>query len=301
MLKLGNKRVLRNGVAALVGALLLHCVASAQSGGRVMLQEHRRSELDLQVAGELAGVSEGATRFISREELLKLPQVTYRVSDDANFKARVEISGVLLEELSKAIASPGAGEMVVAICVDQYRGNYPPDYVRAHHPVLVLKINGKPPAAWPKDAAGRAPYLGPYLISHAKFTPSFNILAHADEPQIPWGVVKLEFRNEQKVFAAIAPEGPNAGNASVQAGFQIARQNCFRCHNMGGEGGKKSGRPWLVLAAWATTNPEHFTSYVRNPKANNPNTQMAASPQYDDETMKTLVEYFKTFIAREKR
>lgn len=267
---------------------------------RVVLQEHRGSELDLAVAGELPGVPRGATRYISREELLKLPQVTYAVSDDPNFNGTVEVSGVLLEELSSAIGTSTPADFVVAVCADQYHGNFPQSYIREHHPVLVLKIDERPPKGWPKNSEATGAYMGPYLISHAKFTPSFKIFAHEDEAQIPWAVERLEFREEAKTDAAIAPRGARAGDANVQAGFRIARQNCFRCHNMGEEGGRKSGRPWTVLAAWAAAGPEHFTSYVRNPKANNPNTQMAASPQYDEETMKALVDYFSTFIAAEK-
>ena len=266
----------------------------------VALREHRTSEFDLEVAGELPGLPRGGTRYISRDELLKLPQATYTVSDDPNFKGAVEISGVLLEELNRALGALSTADLVVAVCGDQYHGYFPRDYIREHHPVLVLNINGQPPAGWPKDAGGHRAYLGPYLISHARFTPSFGIFAHQDEAQIPWAVVRLELRDQRKTFAGIAPRGPQADDANVKAGFQIARQNCFRCHNMGEEGGRKSGRPWLVLAAWAAAGPEHFTSYVRNPQANNPNTQMAASPQYDDATMKALIDYFKTFVVAEK-
>jgi len=267
---------------------------------RVVLQEHRGSELDLAVAGELPGIPRGATRYVSREELLKLPQVTYAVSDDPNFQGTVRVSAVLLEELSEALGAPPAADFVVAVCADQYHGNFPRSYIREHHPVLVLKIDGQPPKGWPKNTEATGAYMGPYLISHAKFTPSFKIFAHEDEAQIPWGVERLEFRDERKTLAAISPRGPHADDANVQSGFRIAQQNCFRCHNMGEEGGRKSGRPWLVLAAWAAAGPEHFTSYVRNPQANNPNTQMAASPQYDDATMKALIDYFSTFIAAEK-
>lgn len=267
---------------------------------RVVLQERRGSELDLAVAGELPGVPRGATRYVSREELLKLPQVTYAVSDDPNFKGTVQVSGVLLEELARVLGASPTTDFVVAVCVDQYHGNFPSEYVREHHPVLVLSINGQPPAKWPKNAEAVGAYMGPYLISHAKFAPSFKIFAHEDEAQIPWGVVRLEFRDERKTYATIAPRGPHAGDTNVQTGLKMAKQNCFRCHNMGEEGGRKSGRPWLVLAAWAAAGPEHFASYVRNPQANNPSTQMVASPQYDDATMKALIDYFSTFIAAEK-
>jgi mono/diheme cytochrome c family protein len=240
-------------------------------------------------------------RYISREELLKLPRVTYTVGDDANFAGSVEISGVLLGELMKALGVPQAGTMVLAICVDQYRAHYPQEYVRAHQPVLALTVNGLPPAKWPTNAEVHGGSMGPFLISHAKFTPSFKVFNHEDQPQIPWGVVRLEFREEKAVLAAIAPRGPHADDAAVKAGNVIARQNCFRCHDAGGEGGKKSGRTWQVLAVWAEASPQRFAAYVRNPQAVNPKSQMAGSPQYDDATMQALIDYFKTFLAQGKR
>src|SRR5262249_22924531 len=156
-------------------------------------------------------------RYLTRRDLLALPQVTYTVSDDANLTAPAEISGVLLEDLTKRVAaSPNSG-MVIAICNDRYRGNYPREYIAAHHPVLVLTINGEPRERWRKDPEGHD--MGPYLISHARFTPSFKILSHSDEPQIPWGVIRLEFRAERDVLGSIAPRSPRAEEADVQAGY----------------------------------------------------------------------------------
>src|SRR5208337_1011903 len=100
-------------------------------------------------------------------------------------------------------------------------------YVSAHHPILVLKINAKDPAGWPKDSEDHGQDMGPYLVSHAKFAPSFKILSHRDEPQIPWGVVRIDFLDEAKTFGAIAPRGPAAQSRAVQDGFLIAQQNCF--------------------------------------------------------------------------
>ncbi len=252
------------------------------------------------MGGDLAGLPSGETRYITREALLALPQVTYTVSDDANFTGPTQISGASLEELGKRLAAAPDSALIVAVSSDKYHANYPRPYVAAHHPVLVLTINGQPPSSWPKDSEGRGLDIGPYLISHPKFTPSFKILSHADEPQIPWGVVRLEFRDEKIVFGAIAPRGPRATEPAVLAGYRIAQQNCFRCHNMGPEGGQKAGRPWLVLSTWATASPEYFVAYVRNPKAKNPHAQMPGNPAYDDATLSALSAYFQTFSAKEK-
>ena len=273
----------------------------AAEASSIETREHRQSELDLEIGGDLPGFPAGTVRYISREELLKLPQVEYAVDDDANFAGKVEITGVLLADLMKALGVAPADKMIVAICVDQYHAHYPEEYLPAHQPVLALKINGLPPGSWPTNAVVRSAAMGPFLISHAKFTPRFKILAHEDEPQIPWGVVRLEFRKEATVLAAIAARGAHADEAGVKNGYVVAQQNCFRCHDNNGEGGKKSGRPWPVLAAWAEASPARFAAYVRNPQAVNAKSQMAPSPQYDEATMRALIEYFKTFLPESKR
>jgi mono/diheme cytochrome c family protein len=259
------------------------------------LHAERSSPLDLEVSGEeLREVGQAApNHYLTRDDLLTLPQITYTVTDDTNFTGPTEISGVLLEDLARALAPDS--DLIVAVCSDEYHANYPHSYIAAHHPLLVLKINGQPPAGWPKDSETHRDGMGPYLISHAKFSPAFKIFSHADYPQIPWGVVHLEFRSEKTVFAAIAPRGPQAADAAMQAGYRIAQQNCFRCHNSGPEGGMKSGHPWLVLSAWAAASPQYFTDYVRHPQSRNPNAQMPGNPSYDDATIAALIAYFKTF------
>ncbi|MGA3102879.1 MAG: c-type cytochrome [Terriglobales bacterium] len=269
--------------------------SSPTSLPRLVLHPSRSSTSDLELGGELAGLPPGSNRYISRDQLLAFPQVSYTVTDDANFKAPVQISGVSLEELILHLAAAPASAIVVAICDDQYRANYPRAYVAAHRPVLVLTINGQPPSGWPKDAEGHGQDLGPFLISHPTFTPSFKIFAHADEAQIPWGVVRLELRSEKRVLDSIAPRGAHSADKLVQDGYRIAQQNCFRCHNSGKEGGTKAGHPWLVLSAWATASPEYFAAYIRHPQSRNPNAQMPGNPGYDDATIAALVAYFRAF------
>lgn len=281
----------------LVAILPAQIAASGQAPGPATLTLHatRTSPLDLEVGGELAGSPLSSTRYITRDDLLALPQTTFVVKNDANFTGPTEVSGVLLEELIRKLGAVPKSDMVVAICDDQYRANYPQAYIAAHQPLLVLRVNGQPPAAWPKDAEGHGQFMGPYMISHRKFLPSFKASAYGDEAQIPWGVVRLEFRDESAVFEAITPRGPGAGDEAVQHGYWIARQNCFRCHNNGNEGGTKAGRPWLVLSAWATASPDYFAAYVRNPQAKNGHAQMPGNPEYNDKIIAALTAYFQTF------
>lgn len=256
----------------------------------------RKSPLDLEVTGDLKGLVPGATRYIRREDLLALPQTGFTAVQDEMFKGPTPVSGVPFDELIRALGREPGFDLVIAVASDGYRSNFPAEYVAAHHPLLVLEINGKAPAEWPKDADHDV-YMGPYIVSYDNFVPSFKVFAHADEEQIPWGVIRLEFRDQKSVLGAIEPQGPHAKDATVQAGYRIAQQNCFRCHNSGSEGGQKSQRPWLVLSAWATASPDFFTRYVRDPKSKNPASQMPANPGYDDSTMRALIAYFRTFIS----
>jgi cytochrome c2 len=250
-----------------------------------LLHPSRQAPTDLQI---------GESQFISYQDLLRLPQVNFTTSEDSNFVPPAHVTGVPLEKLERALGSDA--DMIVAICADGYRANYPAAYLSAHHPVLVLTVNGKAQPGWPKIHEGRAD-LGPYVIANPSFTPSFKVLSHDDEAQIPFQVVRLDFRSEREVFGAIAPHGSYAADSPVMQGYRIAQQNCYRCHNMGAEGGRMASIPWAVVGAFAKGNPDFFARYVRNPQAVNPASRMAPSPAYDDATVAALRAYFSTFAA----
>jgi cytochrome c2/rhodanese-related sulfurtransferase len=269
-----------------VAALMVVCVwlLAAQTRSP-LLHPSRQAPTDLQV---------GESQFIPYQDLLRLPQVKFTTSEDSNFVPPAHVSGVPLDELKHSLA-PDA-DMVVAICADGYRSNYPAAYLSAHHPVLVLTVNGEAQQGWPKIHEGSGE-LGPYVIANPAFRSSFKVLSHTDEAQIPFQVVRLDFRSEREVFGPIAPKGSYAPDSPVMQGYKIAQQNCYRCHNMGAEGGHMASIPWGVVGTFAKGNPDFFAKYVRNPRAVNPSSRMAASPGYDDETIAALRAYFSTFAA----
>ena len=283
----------RSLVALLVLCGMTVCTAAFKTEHRLVLLTSRHAPSDLEVGGSLQKVPRGETRFVSYESLLSLPQESYLVTDDTNFGTRVQVSGVSLEKLPAWLGAESGASMVIAICDDKYAAHYPASYVAAHHPLLVLKVNGLPPDRWPLGV-DRLP-MGPYMVSHPSFKPSFRVLSHDDEQQVPWGVVRLDLRNEQSVYAPIEPPAAAAANPDVQQGYIIARQNCFRCHNRSGEGGQKSTLHWREVAHEALTNPARFNAYVRDPKQFNPQSQMGANPEYDDATLAALRKYFSTF------
>jgi len=260
---------------------------------RIPLHRTRLHRDDLEIGGDLAGVPAGQTRFVTYADLLALPQVSVHVSDDTNFVGSVRIDGVLLESLPSLLGAKPGSRLVTAICDDFYEAHYPRAYLDTHHPILVLKINGLDPAHWPLGA-DKVP-MGPFMISHAEFHSTFKVLSHTEEPQIPWGVQRLDFEREADVYRPILPIGREAASTTVQQGYAIARENCFRCHDRHGQGGTKAKRSWSVVARRAITDPQWFADYVRHPTKVNPASQMAASPQYDDATIAALIAYFKPF------
>lgn len=244
------------------------------------------------MGGNVAGAAAGSTRYVHYADLLRLPQETYTIRDDSNFKGKTEISGVALTTLAKTLGE--STDMIVAICYDHYRTNYPADYLAAHHPLLVLRVNGKEQDQWPTADNGGS--MGPYLISHPVFKPSFKVLSHEDEPQIPYGVTRIEFRKEDDVFGPIRPPGTWPADSPVGQGYTIARQDCFRCHNMGAEGGTMAHRSWIQLAWTANSDPTRFRYTIRDPAFVRPGAKMPPHKDYDDATLDALTAYFRTFV-----
>lgn len=264
---------------------------SGPAAGRLVLREVRISPKDLQLSGDLLGTSDSTDRYVTYSELLNLPQVTVTVTDDPNFAGATEIQGVYLDDLLRVLGITKANTLIAAICDDGYEGHYPVEYRAAHHPILVLEVNGKEPALTKRT--GSEGSYGPYLISHPSFNPRYNILSHPEEAQIPNGVLELRFVKQDEILHSIEPQG-NYGADSPQAqGYRIAQQNCFRCHNAGPYGGHKAGISWAVLGRMATTKPDYFKRYIKDPEAESAYAEMPGFPEYDDATLAAITAYFQ--------
>ncbi|HEX4005923.1 MAG TPA: cytochrome c [Acidobacteriaceae bacterium] len=257
---------------------------------KLPLQAQRSSPQDLEVTGDVPGIPAGASRFVRYSDLAALPQVAYTVKDDTNFGGPVQLSGVPLDELMQALGATSGKLLVAAICVDGYEGHYTAEYRAQHHPFLVLKVEGKEPANWTRDEDGQL--LAPYFVSHPSFKPSFSILAHLDEAQLPVGVTKLRFYDQDATLSALKPPA-SAGLAALQ-GYRIAMQNCLRCHNAGSIGGSKSPFQWPQMEMIAQGNAAAFGKYIVQPNRVNPEATMPPNPKYDAATVAALTAYFQS-------
>jgi mono/diheme cytochrome c family protein len=274
---------------------------ASENAPKFTLRETRSSPLDLEVTGALSGLPPGAQRYLRRQDLAVAPQVDLTVIDDPNFHRPVNVKGIELDLLARALAAEGEKSVVVAICTDWYRSYYPQTYREMHKPVLALEIDGQGPSAWPKNPEVSSLSMGPYLITQSNFTPAFKILGHEDEAQIPWGVTRLEFRNQETAFAVIVPRGATATDPKVQSGYRISQQNCLRCHGPESDEPLKGKLTWAGLAIFAAQAPKNFAAYVRDPKVVTKDAQMPPNPSYDDSTLEALTAYFRTFAPTEKR
>jgi hypothetical protein len=245
----------------------------------------RTSPFDLALSGDLSGVPPGETRYLTRDDLSGISQPMTISPDDGNFREAAKVRAIPLEDLTRALGVPPT-DMLIADCKDKYQAHYTRQYLARYHPVLITEMNGAPLRESKDDD------YGPYMIAHVNFKMEAKDPVLNDEPQIPWGVVRLQFRDED---SALSPIKPRIANLDKALAYGVAEENCLRCHNAGDVGGLKSGVSWAVLGALAANSPDFFAAYVRDPKSKNPNTQMAASPEYDDKTMAALIAYFRTF------
>src|SRR5580658_8809061 len=114
-------------VPALTALALLP--VSIRAEAQALLHAERASAGDLEIGGSLKGAPPGATRYLRYADLLRMPQESYTVSDDANLPPNTVIGGVALETLVRLLGDAPERTLIVAICSDGYRTNYPRDYV----------------------------------------------------------------------------------------------------------------------------------------------------------------------------
>ena len=263
-----------------------------------LLHNTRQSSQDLEVTGLLRDLPAGQSAYIRYADLLALPQSKATIDDNPDYKGQLHISGVSFETLASALGVLPQSDLVDALCTDRYRSHFPAEYIAQHHPILVLTIDRKPLAAW--SAATHQYDPSPYVVMYPHFIPSFKVLAHQDQPQLPDNLIRLNFTTQAATFNPLAPRGTFAPNSPELQGFAIAKQNCLRCHFLSNSGGTKSGRTWQSLGTWAREQPAFFQSYVSNPAKLEPHAHMPANPTYDQPTLAALTTYFRTFSAPTK-
>ena len=253
------------------------------------LNPTRHAPTDLEISGQLISLAPNTVGYLTREQLLTLPQVSAHVVGNENFteSTAIDVRGPLLETIAAALPVSRFSDLIEARCDDNYRAHYTRDFLHQHHPILVLTVNNLTPAAWAARTHQYDP--SPYFVAYDHFVPAFHILSHADYAQVPANIIRLHFTAAAITFAPIAPHSPLA---AVQQGFAIAKQNCLRCHASGNTGGPKSTYTWTDLANLTRNSPGVFDSTIHDPKTINPKATMPANPEYNATTIAAIHAYF---------
>ncbi len=268
--------------------ILVGWVASARP---LELLDERSTEGDLEVVGEFSG---GRTNgFIARAQLLALPMVTATNQHDIELQRRLVYTGIPLDDLFGQLPLAPGIDVVTAVCRDKYAAVYPKDYRQRHQPLLVLKLDGKDYADWPSAPSGAR--MAPFYISYGHFeaAPEFTAAGVEEEARIPFAVITLRFSRFADTLGRL--QVANA-NGAILDGETIALRQCLACHFSGSTGGRLSGKPWLVLAAWARAEPDLFQKYVRNPRQVEPTSRMPGFPNYQPPALSSLQKYFSAYL-----
>lgn len=236
--------------------------------------------------------------FIPRAQLLKLATVTVTNRQDLALHRPVVYTGIPMDELLKAINPSLSPEVVWAICRDRYAAYYTTDYRHAKRPILVLLLDGKDYPEWPISASGVR--MSPFYVSFENFAPdSANTFAGQPEnPRIPYGVVALKTAQYEETVGRLTL---NDASSTAREGQALALRECLYCHFDGRTGGRLSGKPWLVLAAWAEAEPALFRTYIRNPRQVEPTSRMPGFPDFSAEAAEDLQQYFSAFLKQQVR
>jgi hypothetical protein len=277
------------GFAAVVSLLVPFLPGSA---GTLTSSQTRTSSQDLEVFDIRADGSVSAPRYYRYEQLLTLRLVTVKTAKDPNTQQPATYTGVYFNDLIPGLQSSAEQTVLGANCYDGYQQYYDPDYDEKHHPIFLLKYDGKAPAEWPKSEHDSP--MGPYCVVHESFQPLETVYGYTEAPRIPFGIVSVELTSYALSLGKF--DAPDPHNSEVMKGQKIAVGSCVSCHNNGSAGGKMAQRPWQVLAANAVYNSDYFRQYVVDPQKFKPNVAMPAHPTFDSATLDALQTYFKTVL-----
>jgi hypothetical protein len=249
----------------------------------------RTSPSDLEVSGSFPG---GRTNgFLTRTQLLALPQSWSTNAQDLALKTRAVYRGVALTDLRAALQVDPASDILFAVCTDGYSASFPADYLAAFRSLLILEINGKGPDTWGKSHLTGLE-MAPFYVNAGEFKPrpEETVLGNVEAVHFPYGVVRIEFRAASRTLDRLRLR-PGASEAA-RNGEKLVLRDCLSCHGHEDFGGLRSGRPWLLLKTWSS-NTNYFRRYVVNPQSVQPASRMPAFKAYNAATLDALQAYFR--------
>ena len=184
-------------------------LASNLNAASLQSSETRQNPLDLQVFTLDSQGIRTKTVYYSYDQLLTLPTVTVKTERDPNTNTPATYTGVYISDLFEAFGADASFDVIGANSVGYYNKQYyDRDYLARHRPILLLKLDGKPPADWPTTE--HESWLGPYCVVHESFSPAETIYGYVEQPRSVCKVVSLELTSFTQSLGRLTPkEGGN--------------------------------------------------------------------------------------------
>jgi hypothetical protein len=276
--------------------LALGLCALVDARAMLPLQAERSSPFDLAVTGALAGVPNGARRYVRYADLCALPTTKLLISDEF-VQGSQEVTVVFLSDFWKALPVQPDADCLLATCQDEYASVFRREFIATYRPFLVLKINGAGPAQW--SGHGLASDPGPYAItvSPALVPAADNFLSL--EHKKPWGVVTVEFARYAEKFHDAYDGRWATLSRRAAAGRELWVNACASCHPGPGRtfSGTKSHQAFAILAAIARGDPVLFRQYVHQPTSVSVDAKMEEHAYFTSDQLNAII----AFITAEQR
>ncbi len=272
-------------------------VATGFGTSTLPLYATRVGPTDLVVAGALAGVAAGESRYVRWADLRGLPTHILKLTGEF-VPGEQEVTVVFLSDVWHALPVDPQADTVLATCGDGYASVYRADFIARCRPFLVLEINGQGPEHWPPPGLKFNP--APYVISVApSVAPAVAQVLDVGHKK-PWGVSAIEIARFADRFRGTFTGRWASISARAAEGRDIWVNSCASCHPgpAGIFGGTKSGQPFPVIAAIAGYDPGLFRRYVRAPKSENPSAKMEPHPHYTDAQLDALIAFISAEPAK---
>lgn len=250
----------------------------------------RATPWDLEVITSGAKPTSKMRGYVRWDDLATLSSTTQQLSGVFG-RGEWTIRSVSLGSVWEALSPDPLADLLIATCADGYVSFFPKEFVTTYQPVLVLEINGKGPPDWPPPGLryNPAPYV--ILVSDQIVAAVADLLDPTHKK--PWAVTKIEFARHSDTFAELYAGKRVALSELAREGREIWIHSCASCHRGPSDsfGGTKSDRPFEVLVAHATHNPDFFRRYVRDPQSVVSGAKMQAHRHYTDHHLDALIAF----------
>jgi cytochrome c2 len=257
------------------------------------LQAERHQPDDLALAGPFAGIPAGATRYLARQEMARLPGVIQLHEKLTPSLPEAELTVLPLPVLLDVLPPAPGTDGVLLTCADRWQSVLPLAFIHAYAPYLLLYYDGRSPAeGWPMFSKVEA--FAPYYVNVSSVAhPEFNGVI--DEGMISGTqVIELRAINVRQHYEPFYAGALAHLSKPAEAGRKIFIRECNNCHQgPGGVGGNTSQRPLVLLQTHATLNEDFFRKMVRRPRDFYPDTVMPSHEHFGEETFGPLIAFLR--------